>query len=62
MSVLSVVTESVKLIEQIIEWVHEGLSDEEIRKRLASPNGVAQNLIDAAKTRKQKLEDYVKNG
>jgi len=62
MSTLSVVSEGIRLVEQIVDWIHEGLSDEEIRQRLASPTGVAQHLIDAAKHRKQKLEDYIRNG
>jgi len=62
MSTLSVVSEGLKLVEQIVDWVHEGLSDEEIRERLAHPHGVGQNLIDAAKKRKEKLADFIRNG
>ncbi len=62
MSTMSVISEGIRLVEQIIDWVHQGLSDEEIRERLASPTSVAQHLIDAAKQRKQKLEDFVRKG
>lgn len=60
--VLTVVGAGVALVEQIVQWAHEGLSDAEIRKRIASPTGVGQQLITAAKTRKKKLDDFVKNG
>jgi hypothetical protein len=62
MSTLSVISEGIRLVEQILQWVHDGVSDEEIRRRLSDPAGVAQHLIDAAKTRKQKLEEFIRNG
>lgn len=61
-SPLTVVGAGIGLVEQIVEWVHEGVSDTEIRKRLAKPTGVAQDLITAAKTRAKKIDDFKKDG
>lgn len=59
---LKLIGAGLSLIEQVGEWIQEGLSDAEIRKRLAAPKGVAQDLIAASRTRKKKLDDFKKNG
>lgn len=46
----------------VAEMVKDGLSDEEIRERLAAPEGVGQSLIEACRTRKKKLKDFVDHG
>jgi NADP-dependent 3-hydroxy acid dehydrogenase YdfG len=47
-----------QLIREIADMVRDGLSDEDIRVRLADPSGVGQKLIDAARSRKQKIKDF----
>lgn len=59
---LTIVGASLALVDKIAEWVHEGLSDKEIRKRLADPKGVGQDLISATRRRKKKLDDFKKDG
>ncbi len=50
------------LIEEITEAVRQGVSDEEIRQRIAAPNGVGDKLIKAIKARSDKFNDFIENG
>lgn len=52
----------VEIGEAVGEMIAEGLSDDEIRERLAKPDGVGQKLLDAARSRKKKIKDFVDNG
>lgn len=51
-----------QLVELIAKAVRDGATDEEIRERIARPNGVGQKLIDAMRSTSSKLDDYVKKG
>ena len=50
------------LIEEITEAVRQGVSDEEIRQRIAAPNGVGDKLIKSIKARSDKFNDFIHNG
>lgn len=60
--VVQIIQAAAQVAEIVAELVKEGLSDEEIRERLAAPDGVGQDLIDACKVRKTKLDNYKKTG
>ncbi len=51
-----------KMAELVSEMVGDNATDEEILKRIAKPGGVAQELINAVRSRKIKLNDFVTNG
>lgn len=59
MSVLEAVAALVKLVADLIR---QGVSDEDILARLSDPTGVGQHLIDAARGRRKRLDDYVEHG
>lgn len=48
-----IVAPALSLVNQILEWVDEGLSSEEIQKRLADPDGVGRDLIDRIRERRE---------
>jgi hypothetical protein len=50
------------LIEEITEAVRQGVSDEEIRQRIAAPNSAGDKLIKAIKARGDKFNDFIDNG
>lgn len=52
----------VDVVRWIVDQVRHGVSDEEIRQRMMAPGGVGEKLIAAARSRQQKLDDYIKNG
>jgi hypothetical protein len=41
-----IVGPALDLVRQIVTWIDEGLSPEEIQKRLADPTGVGRDMID----------------
>ncbi len=63
---MSVIMEGIslglKLIEEIIQMVKNGATDEDIRKRLADPGGVAQDLITSLRSTGEKIDDYINKG
>lgn len=54
-----ILSSALSVAQTIADMVSQGASDEEIKKRLADPNGVGKELLAAIKTRKKKLEDFV---
>lgn len=52
----------VGLARDVVQMVRDGASDEEIRQRIADPQGVGQKLIDAARGRKKRIADFVEGG
>lgn len=51
-----------KLVTEIEEAVTNGVDDEEILDRLKRPGSVGRKLIDAIKSRRSKLDDFIANG
>jgi hypothetical protein len=51
-----------QLVELIADAIKNGATDEEIRERIARPNGVGQKLIDSMRSTTRKLDDFVKKG
>lgn len=49
----------VGLARQIRKWISEGLSDEEILKRLADPSGVGADLIRRLRSREDRGRDLL---
>jgi len=41
-----IVGPALDLVRQIVTWIDEGLSPEEIQKRLADPSGVGRDMIE----------------
>jgi hypothetical protein len=62
MSGLGLLGPGLELANQVMEWIREGHSDEAIRERLADPNGAGQKLIDAARGRKKRIDEYKAEG
>ena len=56
---LEILDKAFDAIKFIIEKAQQGVSDEEILKRMAEPGGVGQKLIDAVKKRSDKFDDFV---
>lgn len=54
-TVMSVLGLLLKLVRDISEDVRNGVSDDEIRKRLADPNGVGQQILDEIRSNKSKF-------
>jgi len=40
------------LVSQILEWVDEGMSTEDIQKRLADPSGVGAEMLNRIQERR----------
>ncbi len=53
---------AVSLIEDIVSLSKKGVSDEEILERISRPGGIGRKLIEAAKTRSDSIEDYIRKG
>lgn len=51
-----------KLLEQIAQWVHEGLSDDEILERLRRPGSAGRHLLAAVRRGRRKIDDYIARG
>ena len=56
---LGAVQAAAPLIEKIIEWAEQGLSDEEIQRRLADPSGVGKDLIARITKRRERGRDLL---
>ena len=50
---MGVASEILDLVKQIAEWVREGVSDEDIAKRLEAPTEVGADLLAKAADRKK---------
>jgi len=50
------------LVREVVQAIRDGATDEEVRARLADPGGVGQRLIDAVRSRRSRLRDYVEGG
>lgn len=50
------------LIEEITDAVRQGVSEEEIRRRISTPNSAGDKLIKAIKARSDKFRDFIDNG
>lgn len=50
------------LIETIIDMIGQGISDEEIRKRIAEPGGVGEKLIADLRARQSKIDSFINDG
>jgi hypothetical protein len=50
--VAPIVAPALSLISQILTWIDDGLSTDEIQKRLANPSGVAKEMIDRIRERR----------
>lgn len=51
-----------RLIDLIVRWVQQGVTDAEILERLAAPGSVGRALIAAIRRREQKLDAYIARG
>ncbi len=51
-----------RLVQEIVQMVQNGVSDEDIRARLADPTGVAQDLISKLRETENKIDDYINKG
>lgn len=56
---MGIASEILDLIRLIAKWAREGLSDEEIEKRLADPNSVGADILKRAQERKDLGEDLL---
>lgn len=52
MSAAAIIGPLLELALQIAKWVDEGLSNDEIRKRLGDPSNVGDDLLDGVRERK----------
>jgi DNA-binding transcriptional MerR regulator len=52
-AVAPIVAPALELLSQILKWVDEGLSTEEIQQRLADPSGVGRDLIQRIRERRE---------
>ena len=50
--VAPIVGAAMSLVSQILEWVDEGKSTEEIQKRLADPSGVGAQMLNRIQERR----------
>lgn len=58
--VIEIIQAAAQVAGVVAQLVKDGLSDEEIRDRLSQPGSVAQDLIDACRVRKSKLDKFKK--
>lgn len=56
---LAALNAAAPLINQIIEWASNGLSDEEIQQRLSEPDGVGKDLISRITQRRKRGRDLL---
>ena len=47
-----IVGAAMSLVSQILEWVDEGMSTEDIQKRLADPSGVGAEMLNRIQERR----------
>jgi len=50
---------AVILMKKIAQWADEGLSNDEIRKRLEDPDNVGDDLVDRIAQREQRGRDLL---
>ena len=50
--VAPIVGAAMSLVSQILEWVDEGMSTEDIQKRLADPSGVGAEMLNRIQERR----------
>lgn len=51
-----------RLLEQIVTWIREGLSDDEILERLRDPSSAGRHLLAAVRRGRRKIDDYIARG
>ncbi len=61
-AIMSGISLGMRLIQEIVQMVQNGASDDEIRARLADPTGVAQDLISKLRETENKIDDYINKG
>ena len=61
-AIMTGISLGLKLVEEIIQMVKSGATDEDIRQRLADPGGAAQALLDGLRATETKIDDYIKKG
>lgn len=47
-----IVAPALELVNQILKWIDQGLSTEEIQRRLADPSGVGKDMITRIRERR----------
>ena len=52
----------VKVLAEVIALARAGLSDDEIRERIAAPGQVGEQLIEAIAGRRDRIGRYVRTG
>jgi len=52
-AIAPIVGPALELVSQILKWVDQGLSTEEIQARLADPSGVGKDMIERILERRQ---------
>jgi len=52
-AVAPIVAPALELLSQILKWVDEGLSTEEIQQRLSDPSGVGKDMIQRIRERRE---------
>lgn len=62
MAVFSDILAAIELAERVAKMIKEGMSNEEIRQRLADPNGVGEDLIRQMRRRTKRIDDFKRNG
>ncbi len=60
--ILEVFELAVKVVQLIVDGVSKGQTNAQIRKRIAAPQGVGDQLITAIRNNHVKIRNYVKNG
>ena len=61
-AIMSGISLGMRLVQEIVQMVQNGVSDEDIRARLADPTGVAQDLISKLRETENKIDDYINKG
>lgn len=56
---LGIASAAAPLIEKIAGWIAEGLSDDEIRKRLADPDHVGDDMLARIRARAKRGSDLL---
>jgi hypothetical protein len=52
-AIAPIVMPALELVNQIFKWIDDGLSTEEIQRRLADPAGVAHDMIERINERRE---------
>jgi len=51
-----------RIVNVIAEALRDGVDDEEIRRRISSPDVILKDELDKLRARKQSLQDFVETG